>query len=660
MSWQDKYLNKLDLTAKQAYLINDPDQLCLVPAISEAIDTPEVTLVDMDDFVSLRLLYENWLETDSTKAFLIRIAEQVDTKLPFDIERDSITVDFSISDVLPELDSSVVCKIQPDSISTLIKAVNQYRPGKLGKTATLDFILRHLFKIAPEIIQTESDLVRLLIRKHYIGSNMPQAVEHHLTSYLQLNSLFSDWDFNLLIPNRTAFFDFLQQQWTLYVHTLTCESEISEPWPTQKLIVPFDDQDIQVYVDNLFADGLLRPVEMKTFVSDHWAKIGVITEQNTPGKTRFEHLLKSINISFNDESCLTESADFWGDKAFELGILNALSHKPQVNELLSVQHKTQLVALNERVDGYFENWLESRFTSLINIPSNKHPNMLHKVPDWLNKRVQSDQKVCLLVMDGMGFQQWAIFREELNSIEAISLDEYFSFALVPTITSISRQALFSGKLPFYYADSLLTTAKESKLWQTFWEDKGLKAQEVTYAKKVEKIESNDEFYDLVAKPSLKVAGLVVNFVDEQMHGMKAGMIGLNSVVSTWCKTWDFKNKIKGLVDAGYEVIITADHGNQEAIGCGALNQGVQAETKGERVRIYESELTAESSAEKLGDNVLKWPGQKYGLPQDRHPVVSKGRHAFVTEGKKIVGHGGISLHEVIVPLAVVKRSDIKW
>ena len=660
MSWHCKYLSKLDLLANQVYLINDPEQLCFTPVITKAFDAHEIVIVETDDLLALRLQYENWLEINEQKAFLIRVSEPNEANLPFDIHNAAISVDFSISDSLPDLDASVVSHLPPESITPLINAVHQYRPGKLGKTATLSFVLRHLYKIAPEIIQTDADLVRLLIRKHYLGNNMANAVEKHLIEQLQLNKLFDAWDFNILIPSRTAFFDFLQQQWTLYIQTFEQGKEIYEHWPTEKLIVPFDDQDIQVYVDNLFADGLLRPIETNSIVDAHWAKIGVVTDNEASEITRFEHLLSILSHQFLGDSIKEVSFDFWGDKAFELGMLNALSYKPNIRELLSDQQKTQLNALNEKADSYFEDWLEVKYSSLINIPSSKHPAMLHKIPDWLHKRVEEKQKVCLVVMDGMGFQQWSIFREELNSLDSISTEEYFSFALVPTITSISRQALFSGKLPFYYADSLLTTVKEGKLWQSFWEDKGLKAQEVTYRKKVENIEDNNEFCDLVAKPSLRIAGLVVNFVDEQMHGMRAGMVGLNSVVETWCKTWDFKNKIKGLVDAGYEVIITADHGNQEAVGYGALNQGVQAETKGERVRIYESAITADSSAEKFGNSVLVWPGQKYGLPKGKYPIVSKGRHAFVKEGKKIVGHGGISLHEVVVPLAVVKSTKIKW
>ncbi|MGZ0787816.1 PglZ domain-containing protein, partial [Pseudomonas saponiphila] len=211
----------------------------------------------------------------------------------------------------------------------------------------------------------------------------------------------------------------------------------------------------------------------------------------------------------------------------------------------------------------------------------------------------------LLVMDGMGFQQWSVIRDKLLTCSNLVIDEHYCFAWVPTITSISRQALFSGKRPQLFADSLLSTSKEEALWRAYWEDKGLQRNQVLFKKKIENIKVREEFVDLFYPPSLKVAGLVVNFIDEQMHGMVAGMAGLNAVVQVWLDDWQFTDKIASILDAGFEIVITADHGNQEGVGCGWPNEGVKAETKGERVRMYKSSESASSSAEISDDEVVE-------------------------------------------------------
>jgi hypothetical protein len=657
MIWQSKLLSRLDLAAKQCFIISDPEHLCFEPNIAAKFEQDEAVFVDETDPISLRLVYENWLEDKASKALIIRYAEVEDCFIPYDIAKNAISVDFHINEIIPELDVATLRGLSPTCFQPLIESIASYRPGKLGRTASLDFLLRHLYKIAPEIIQTEVDLVRLIIRKHYLNSEMPEAIELRLITLLKNNNSFLDWDFDRLMPNKAEFFEFLQAQWALYLQTLVTATEIKElkvaAWPEDKLIVPFEDQDIQVFIDNLFADGLLRPVSFEGLLQGHWASIGVKNEDGLPEIRRFNHLLLRLNQVFSSEDITDQNADFWGEYAFEFGALNALSHK--IRNKLTPSDITLLNRLNVTVDHIFENWLIEKFGNLISLPCIRHPNMLHKIPDWLNRKVQEGQKVCLLVMDGMGFQQWLLFRESLNLHPNISLEEHYSFAWVPTITSISRQSMFSGKKPYFFADSLLTTSKESKLWQAYWEDKGLSKKEILYAKKVEDQATNKAFTDLISNRHIKTAGLVINFVDEQMHGMKAGMSGLNAVVADWIDSWKFDEKINILLDAGFEVVITADHGNQEAIGCGALNEGVKAETKGERVRIYDSEQSATSSCDSLNGKVLKWPSKKYGLPDGRYPLVSRGTHAFVKEGKKIVGHGGISLHEVVVPLAVIKR-----
>ncbi|MCI2285142.1 BREX-3 system phosphatase PglZ [Colwellia sp. MSW7] len=653
MDWQKELLGKLDFNAKQCFIISDPEHLCFEPLIAERFEQAEVELVDDSDPISLRFIYESRLEKNNNKALIITCAEIEDNYIPFDITFNATNINFHINEIIPELEVETLRSISPVYFQPLKEAISSYRPGKLGRIASLDFLLRHIFKIAPEIIQTEVDLVRLLIQKHYLGGEMPEAIEQRLIALLKLNDTFNGWDFDRLLPSKAEFFEFLQVQWTLYLETLVSVDELKEPpWPQGKLIVPFDDQDVQVYVDNLFADGLLKPVNMEGISKNHWAVIGIISEDGTSQLKRFSHLLARLNSVFLQELVNDLSADIWGEHAFELGMLNALGHQIKT---LSASEITSLNHLNTKVDHLFEEWLFEKFGGLISLPAIRHPNMLHKIPDWLNRKVQDDKKICLLVMDGMGFQQWSLFRESLNSCSRITMEEHYSFAWVPTITSISRQSMFSGKKPYFYADSLLTTSKESKLWQAYWENNGLTSKEVLYAKKVEDRATNESFSDLISNRHIKALGLVINFVDEQMHGMKAGMSGLNAVVSDWIVTWKFEEKINILIDLGYEVIITADHGNQEAIGCGALREGVKAETKGERVRIYDSENAATSSNDLLDGKVLKWPGKKYGLPEGRFPLVSRGTHAFVKEGKKIVGHGGISLHEVVVPLAVIKR-----
>lgn len=654
--WQDRLLNKLVLDSHFCYVINDPDNLCFEPYIAQHFEHTGTVIVSEDDPIVLRLIYEQWLEEQETIPLVIRLSQDSGLIIPHDIEVHAKTLDFHINEVIPELDSTVLRYIDPSCYQLLISAVSNYKVGKLSKVDSLDFVLRHVYKIAPEIIQTEVDLVRLLIRKHYINPDMPTLVEQRLIQLLSFNPVFSAWKFEQIIPNKNEFFAFLQSQWDMYLESQVAINQVKEnAWPVASLIVPFNDQDIKVYIDNLFADGLLQPVHFEGLEKDHWAWIGIQTEGSETELIRYTRLLESLTQKFAEIEDSKFTIDFWGDVAHNLGRLNAYTF--QLGDVITKSDKSRHKALNIKIDQLFERWLVNNYGSLITQPSIRYPNMLHKIPDWLdNTALNQDKKVCLLVMDGMGFQQWSVIRDKLLTCSNLVIDEHYCFAWVPTITSISRQALFSGKRPQLFAGSLLSTSKEEALWRAYWEDKGLQRNQVLFKKKIENIKVREEFVDLFYPPSLKVAGLVVNFIDEQMHGMVAGMAGLNAVVQVWLDDWQFTDKIASILDAGFEIVITADHGNQEGVGCGWPNEGVKAETKGERVRMYKSSESASSSAEISDDEVVEWPAKKFGLPADFYPLVSKGTHAFVQKGKKIVGHGGISLHEVVVPLVTIKRS----
>jgi hypothetical protein len=54
------------------------------------------------------------------------------------------------------------------------------------------------------------------------------------------------------------------------------------------------------------------------------------------------------------------------------------------------------------------------------------------------------------------------------------------FAWIPTLTSVSRQAIFSGRPPFYFPASIYSTNHEEKLWKKFWEECGLSRMDVSY------------------------------------------------------------------------------------------------------------------------------------------------------------------------------------
>src|SRR5690606_19503645 len=133
--------------------------------------------------------------------------------------------------------------------------------------------------------------------------------------------------------------------------------------------------------------------------------------------------------------------------------------------------------------------------------------------------------------------------------------------------------------------------------------------------------------DLVAHCP-KILGLVIDEVDDRLHKERS-----KSDVAMWVRNWLASGFVDGLLSLllshGFHVYLTADHGNVESIGVGRPNQGVIAETRGERVRVYRSEpLLAQSAAAFPSATKLEIAG----LPMNFMPLFAEGRSAFVPEG----------------------------
>jgi hypothetical protein len=261
----------------------------------------------------------------------------------------------------------------------------------------------------------------------------------------------------------------------------------------------------------------------------------------------------------------------------------------------------------------------------------------------------------LLVVDGLALDQWLVIRDVLLARQAgFRFREYAVFAWIPSITSVSRQAAFAGKPPIFFPNSIQTTEKESVLWTQFWADQGLTPNEVVYAKGLGD-GSLESVSEALSHPKARVAGLVIDKVDKIMHGMELGTAGMHNQVRQWAHQSYMNVLLDLLLDRGFCIYLTSDHGNIEAEGCGRPAEGAMADLRGERVRIYPDTILRNKVRTRF-PTAVEW--EPIGLPDDYLALLAPGRQAFVHEKERIVSHGGISVEELTVPLVQIERKDV--
>lgn len=204
----------------------------------------------------------------------------------------------------------------------------------------------------------------------------------------------------------------------------------------------------------------------------------------------------------------------------------------------------------------------------------------------------------------------------------------------------------------FFPERIWDTKSERYLWTQFWSDAGLAENQIYYRLLTGKYEKVESIYDEITEHQVRVAGLVIDKVDNIMHGMELGTAGMLNQVRQWAEQGHLARLIQFLSDNQYQVLISSDHGNIEATGHGGPNEGATADLRGERARIYSDEVLRNSIKTKYPE-AIEW--KPVGLPANYFPLFAPGRTAFVQDGKRIVGHGGISLEEVIVPFIQIEK-----
>jgi len=462
----------------------------------------------------------------------------------------------------------------------------------------------------------------------------------------------------MLVTDREAFFTFLQERWPIFLDREVAKgmSGIQEDKGSYGLAIsgpidlPFDHHDIRAYIDNLFLEGLLHSVahERAGVLSKTWVGMGVRIGPLADRSRRINKLIDSLQASVPAEDA--RHGD-WFHFARGWAELTLLANEQ--SEDIPEQTNERIKNLQAQVDSGFISWISKRYAGLVNLPP-VPPVMLHHLPRHLAREVGEDRnaKIALIVVDGLAMDQWLVVRDMLASRRpGFRFREQAVFAWIPSLTSVSRQAAFAGKAPIFFPNSIQTTDKEPALWAQFWADQGFALNEVVYIKGLGD-GSLETVSEVLSHPKVRVAGLVVDKVDKIMHGMEMGTAGMHNQVCQWAKQPYLNTLLDLLLDRGFRVYLTSDHGNVEAEGCGRPAEGAVADLRGERVRVY-PDAALRGKVKQRYPAAIEWG--PIGLPEDYLALLAPARQAFVQGKQRTLSHGGISVEELIVPLVEIER-----
>ena len=301
----------------------------------------------------------------------------------------------------------------------------------------------------------------------------------------------------------------------------------------------------------------------------------------------------------------------------------------------------EIESIIEELNDDFQIFINSKYFSFINSSSIKKPKMVHKILPHLTHVHQRTDKVALLVVDGMTYWQYLILDKALNE-EGIKTQKDITFAWLPSITKLSRQAIFRGEAP--RMDYRQSPTDESRLWVDYWT-----SSQRQVSKRMQDYEVEYTHGGLsVGNDNLSRLAFVDVSLDEKMHSLDN-----NKDLFVLTKNWteEFANDIKALHEQGYQIYITTDHGNVLANPWRLLNSQertylYEKESRGKRHLIY-------NNIEHLHDFLQS--NQEINSQLFVHDNWAVWRNTKSFNNKDSITHGGAHFLEVVIPFVKIEK-----
>ncbi len=648
--WIFELADRFDPGISRLHFAGDPDCLLDSPDLQALLSDRAWEIVRYGEPVEFRYRYESELLpsllADSPGAILVDVGRMPQSEIPFDILRRGRYVPLSVHELVPNLSPPALRDVPPEDLGRVIALAAEYTGQQLGMQRTQEFLLREVYGVSPRALSRIDAFVEYLLRRHYTGANLPESLDRRLVSELQgrLDLKADPYD---LLRRPEAFFAWLQADWNEYVdaHRGNTLREGGVPYEASP--------GIRVYLDNLFVEGRLDRVSLETANVPGWMRPGISLPGDDPEGEFRAHLGQLDGTWPHADASHRAWIAFawrWAELRARIGVAghDLDTRLALVSELKPVQLPMEQA---------FDEWLRRRYGLLPSLVSMNAPIMVHQISGVLERGIRSGERVALLVMDGMALDHWVTLRGLLSGHgNPVECGENACFACLPTLTSVSRQAIFAGRLPSSFPETWNTTAKESVHWERLGGDWGLPPAAIRYTHlRLRNLPEGADPCALV--PDLddyrtRLMAIVVPDIDELAHAAKLGMADMQHDIRLWGAAGTWARLIKGLLVRGFTVYVTADHGSVEAEGKGQPREGVTVDQRAMRARVYERE---EYLAPVLAAHPFarEWP--PIGLPEGLRVLVPEQLAAFAPRGEIVVAHGGPSLEEVIVPFVRLRR-----
>ncbi len=350
---------------------------------------------------------------------------------------------------------------------------------------------------------------------------------------------------------------------------------------------------------------------------------------------------------------------------------------PSLTDLLGQQQASANAVFANYIEEHYPAWAASERDS-------RPPMSCDLVREWVIPLISRGENVLLLVLDGLRLDHWMAVEPMLREHFEIETDHYYS--ILPTATPYSRNCIFSGdwpgELPKRHPDLWKKMGKGDDRVTNRFERQLLDRQltgigamprpEPKYAKILDPEEAHRVLRKVADYFDLPLVSMVFNFVDIVAHHRSTEEViqtlipdeaAYRSVVRSWFEHSPLYDMLRAFGERGVTIVLTSDHGSIRVRH--ALKViGDRETSSGLRYKVGRNLRVDSRNAIRIRDPEA-WGLPPFGVNTDL--VLARGDNYFVfpTEFHKYAGrfrdsflHGGVSLEEMVVPVATLKGRGV--
>jgi hypothetical protein len=314
-----------------------------------------------------------------------------------------------------------------------------------------------------------------------------------------------------------------------------------------------------------------------------------------------------------------------------------------VKAIMQNAYKEIEPALNE-INEDFQRYVDENYFNTQTSSAYGRPKVVSKILPFISDRHERNDMVALIVVDCLSYWQYTILGKRLRE-EGIKPKEDILFAWMPSITELSRQAIFRGDFP--ENDYNQGPQSERNLWTKYWTSHERGSKQMIGDSALYLYE--EDIPEFIYQP--RVALVDVN-LDHTAHACQYTK-DLYSITENWVDR--ILPRIKRLHDEGYCIYIATDHGNISAHDGWALNQHDKTfivkekdsdASRGERYLRFDKETYLEAFADLHPNDRINW------LIRDNWLVW---RNTQLFKAKEEITHGGSHFMEMVIPFIMIEN-----